>query len=129
MVCGEGVTRDSETSNISIFNIIERITTEGFPAFFPKIQVVNFHERQKNDPEKYQADLKVMINRKKLFEQHVKIDFGKKLRHRLIATIGGLAIPEPGILKFFLQIGKKNMGKYEIEVVQAGKTKVKTKKA
>jgi hypothetical protein len=118
MACGEGVVLDRETGMVSIFNIIERFQWESFPAFFPKIQIVNYLQRQKGDPKRFQATLKVVINRKELFVTNIDGNFEKKMRCRLIATIGGLAIPEPGVLKFFIHINKKQVAKYEIEVAK-----------
>jgi len=95
----KGVTRDAETGAISIYSIIEEIQSAAFPFMFPEVSFFAYILRQKDDPPVINSDFTMRINDEKLVELPMKLDFSDKMANRVTVRIGGLGIPNPGLLR------------------------------
>ena len=119
----EGIVIDAKSNNVSAFNILEVISSVGFPLFIQKIFFFNLLEKGDNETE--EITLLVKNNEEELFRQRTTIKFNKNIRHRNIMEIAGLAIPSPGILSFEIHHKDEIIGTYSIEVKKMGPPKVK----
>ncbi|MEW5844393.1 MAG: hypothetical protein AB1775_14130 [Bacteroidota bacterium] len=94
----EGVIRDAVSNNISIYNILEGITAQGFPFFFQHLDFLVLWEKEEVDPVIYEGSLLVKNNDDILISDKFKIDFEKKQKNRSIVNINGLLVKKPGTL-------------------------------
>jgi len=127
MLCAEGIIRDAETNNISVFKIFENIIPEGLPLFFPRFMVLVFLDREDKDPSEIKCTLRIKLNQENLVEKVVSISFQNKKRNRIIANIGGLPIEKQGTLETSLWLGDKMLNKYKVVINEPRKTTVETK--
>lgn len=134
-VCSEGLSLDRRSNNITVYNILEEISGVGFPLLIQRLFFYSLILKEDSDEkEAYDLHFKVSVDREKLFEKTIHINFHKKSRNRIIIEMGGLTIPKIGTLSFTLSHKGKNLGKYSILVkaVEAPKVRVisddKTKK-
>ncbi|MDD5681270.1 MAG: hypothetical protein PHI59_08545 [Candidatus Omnitrophica bacterium] len=119
MLCAEGIVRDTESNNISVFNILEQFTSEGFPLFIQKFYVFNYLERELADPSQIDCQVIITNNNAELASVPIHIDFLDKLRNRAIVTVNGLAILNPGRLTARMMLNGVELGSYKIDVVSS----------
>jgi hypothetical protein len=103
-LAAEGVVRDVQTNNISIYNILEGLTAEGFPFFVQRLTFFALWERAANDPEQMQGRFTVAIADKEIFTKSMTVNFQGQLKVRNIISVQGLLIPQPGQLSFSLKL-------------------------
>jgi hypothetical protein len=98
----EGVIRDAETNNVSVYNILESITAQGFPLFLSKLGFLAVWEKETTDPIIYRANFSITLNEQQLYAQDIPLDFQNNIRLRSIITVQGVVIPQPGQMNFRL---------------------------
>lgn len=127
MLCAMGVVVDQNTNNVSIFNILESLSSPGFPLFVQKIDLLCVLERDAKDKNKVELELRINNNKAvELFKGPLKVDFQDKFRNRSIVNLNGMAIPNPGKLNFVLYHDNKELAAYSVEINQIGKVEVKS---
>lgn len=125
LLCADGIVRDAESNNISIFNIIEELSSRGFPTFRPNFSCFSSLERATEDSQEYDLQLKVFNNSVELATINAHVNFQDKMRNRLIIGIQGLVIPDPGILKIILYDGERALNSYAITVKHIGQPELR----
>lgn len=119
--CAEGIVIDSKSNNVTAYNILERISSPGFPLFIQRLFFFCLIEKEDHEPKRADFTLEVFNNEVKLFDMKISADFKAENRNRQIVEIGGLAIPSPGKLTFYLKHNKKIFCSYSIEIKQIKK--------
>lgn len=109
MLVAEGVVRDADTNTISVHNIIEEITAEGYPLLVQKITTLAVVERTSADSAECQLTLKVHLGDLETAQSPVAVRFSDKMRSNVIVRIHGLVIPSPGLLTFALYEGSRKL--------------------
>lgn len=123
--CAEGIIKDAISNNVTAYNIIEKISSPGFPLFVQKIFFFCLIEKKDDEPESVDVTLEVSNNGKKLIDLKLRPKFTVGNRNRQIVEIGGLAIPAPGEITFSLQYNKDIFCSYSIEIKQTQKPSIK----
>lgn len=100
----QGVVRDAEGGGISVFNIMEGITAQGFPLFVGRMGFLATWEKEQDDPDVYHATFEIKINDQKLHGSTIDVDFKGKNRNRTIMAIQGVVVPAPGELSFLMTL-------------------------
>lgn len=100
----EGAAIDARSNALSIFAVVEEIQAQGFPLFLPKLVFVTLWHREPDDADRYPVEFIVTENEKELLRSPGELNFRGKTRNRQIITIGGLVIPEPGVVRFTARI-------------------------
>src|SRR6266567_5931669 len=116
MFCSQGAVRDAENNTISAFNIIEDLQTGAFPLFVQQIFAVAFLQRDAADPAQVQMTLDVLLNDQVINTFPIPVNFGDKLRTRLITKINGLSIPGPGNLTMRLMHNGETLASWALNV-------------
>lgn len=112
-----GVVRDVETSNVSVFNILDTITAGGFPVIIQKMYLYVKTSRAVDDPDIAECRLQVLINDKELVSTPMSLNFEDKTKNNAVMELNGLMIPRPGELRFVLCLNNKDeLGEYVIEI-------------
>ena len=99
----EGVVRDAETNNVSVFNILERVTGAGFPLLLQKLTAFAFWEREAEEPSDWTGRIVLTLDDEELMTQPWEANFGENLNNRSIITIQGMVLPRPGLLTIRFQ--------------------------
>lgn len=117
ILCAEGVIRDAETNNISIFNILEELTAESYPILIQKSALFTVLTKEEDDPDK--PDLKFLLfNNDELVNEHkLKVDFRGKTKSRTIIRLGGIPFHNPGKAHFkVIDSDENEIAKYSINL-------------
>ncbi len=96
MLCGEGVVRDADTNNVSVFNIFDQVSSQNFPFLIHKVSVFNVLSKDSEDEDEADFFIKFFSNKNELMKLPVRIKFGRENKTRSIFQINGLVVPEPG---------------------------------
>jgi len=127
ILLAQGVVRDAETNNVSIFNILEEVKAKSFPVFIPEVACFAYLVNDAEAPGVVENELVVTLGDDELLRTPVTSDFQGKHRNRLTVKIGGLPLPHPGVLRVTLtNPDGDELGHYEMIVGRLGGPEVKT---
>lgn len=116
-IAAKGVIRDSETNNISIYNVYDDIHPKSFPVLFQNLAFLAILNRDQGDLAEISLKLNIVINGDVLFSNKVDAKFGEMLATRVLFNINGLVIQKPGLLTFILSdVTDVTLCKYSINV-------------
>jgi hypothetical protein len=116
LLCAEGITRDAESNNISVFNIYEELTPPSLPIIVPKMSILSVVERDQNDPNLFPATLRISLANQIVFEQQIEFNFQGLIRTRNIIVFGGMPITQPGTMDIVILINNDVFQTYQIRV-------------
>ena len=116
LLCAEGVVLDHLTNNLSIFNILEQFNFQTLPVAFPKMVIISVVDRDKDDPDKWEARLKIDLAGSIIMDMPVEYNFRGLLRTRNLVTLGGLPITRPGIMEIYLVKDDMKLAPYTIDI-------------
>ena len=115
-LAAQGVIRNAEDNNISVFNILEGITAEGFPLFIPQITFFcTFKERTPAEEAHHVGHFAATLSGRNIHEMDVDINFEVHLKSRVILLVRGLVLTNPGTLSFSLTFPTGVSANYTIE--------------
>ena len=115
-VVAESVSIDQITNAASVFNIIETISAENFPAMLPVCVAFSLLRREGDDNQEHHSSLRITVPGQPLQESHVSFRL-PQFRHRLVQRIQGLVI-FPGEVRFELTIDGEHAAEHVITVTQ-----------
>ncbi len=122
--CAKFYSVDMATNAISVFNVLEQISSPTFPVVMPSFATVTMLAREPDEPEKQTLQIRFTLDRKKLADLAVEANFQGGLRHRSIGEYAGLTIPKPGMLQVALRFNNKTHGTWMIEIKSSDKPSV-----
>ena len=114
-LAAQGVIRNAEDNNISVFNILEGITVEGFPLYIPQVTFFVLLERTLAEEGHVVGHFAATLSGRNIHELDVDINFQGQLRNRVIMSIRGLVLPNPGTLSFSLTFPTGLSANYVVE--------------
>lgn len=121
----EGIIIDSRTKNTSVFNILESLSSPGFPLFIQRIFFFSLLSSESDTDKDAEVKLIVKNNDQTLIEIPTRVNFQNNNRSRQIIEIGGMPIPAPGILNFCLMKETDELCSYTISVRKIGDPSIK----
>jgi hypothetical protein len=128
-LCSEGVALDRQSNNVTVYNVIEEITSVGFPLLIPKLFLLASFAREGGDPDEAQIRIRVTAGETEVFNQAMSIRFQGKSRTRVIIQLAGTTVPGVGSLCFEILAGDKKLTEYLIDVKAAEKPEMKVVEA
>jgi hypothetical protein len=115
-LAAQGVSLDSQTGSVSVFNILEGIAASGLPVFVQNTNFFAMLTRAADDPPDYDGTFTISMGEDEIVRQDARLVFGEKLRNRLVVRIPGIVITRPGILVFRLRVNDRVVAEYETTV-------------
>lgn len=119
-LCAEGITIDQMTNLVSVYNIMEEITSKGYPSATPYLAMYHVLTKDKDDPREIDCKVRITNNTEVVFESPTRVNFLDQQRARIIGKVGGLIIPNPGSLFVELLYGEDVLDKQEIPLKSVG---------
>jgi hypothetical protein len=116
-VCAESVVVDQNSNSASVFNILEMLRPEYFPAVIPKFVGYFQMTREIGDPEDVDASVVLKLAGNDLLRNPIRLSFKGVLRTRAIFTVLGFMVPNAGMLRCELEIDGEVKGGWEMECV------------
>jgi hypothetical protein len=126
ILCAEGVAIDQQSNNVTVYNILEEITPVALPTVFPRFFVLSVVEKDKNDGDVADAELKISLASKVILRQEIKFMFGGKQRVRSLIELGGMPLSGPGKLHIAISQGTKIVHSYDVIINPASSAPVAT---
>lgn len=99
-VVSEGSSIDLSTNALSIFSIIENISSASLPLIIPKCIITLVVEREEIDPEPIEGRITITNNDHEIHSAPARIYARGAPRARLSITLNGLPVHTPGKLTF-----------------------------
>jgi len=115
-VVSEAAVIDRKTNNLSVFNILEHLSVQGFPLVIPRLFIVASLDRGEKDENTTQLTLQVKQNHTTVFNQTLEFDFQDKETTRNLIELLGFTVTEPGFLLFRLNRNGRKFAEYVIFV-------------
>jgi hypothetical protein len=112
---------DSITNQVSIIDLFEQLKTSAFPVLVPRLTLLYYVSREKDDPDTKDLSVVCKLNETKIFKVAVKVDFKGEDSTRVVLGVDGLTLTEQGLLKAFLMDQDKSLGVLDLAVEQISK--------
>jgi len=114
----EDVLIDQRTNKMSLINVFDNTVANRFPLFIPGLNMVVFSEKEDGDNDSNIIHFVIKLDSRVLFEADANMIFtASSNRNRCILTIGGLLIPEPGVLEIQALLNGNVIGTYITEII------------
>jgi len=118
-VASKSVSVDQQTNSLSIFDIIEDIAALNFPISINELVFTCAVQREPDEPNTCAAEIEISFRDAAILTRVFEINFGTKLKSRLVIRTGGLPISEPGVLSCVIRGETLNgIGNYRIGISQ-----------
>lgn len=115
-ICAQRVIIDSVTNQASIIDILETVSSQGFPVNIQKVSCCFYLQRDKSDPSNINLKLSISLNDEVFFQGPASADFKSGLFNRSIINFENLIVQSDGILKFSLTYNDAEIGSCFCEV-------------
>ena len=125
ILASKGISIDKFNNNATIYNIIERISSDSFPIFFPEMYFFILLEKKEDEERSINCILKIYNNKKEIKSVEVKPKFENSNHNRTVINISGLTIFSPGKLLFKFIYDGRTLGIYSILLIKTSAIKSK----
>lgn len=118
-LCAESSAVDNTSNLLSVFNVIDEVTSPAYPTVIPKLTVLFIVEKEDGDHDSTDAFVTINLNETELIRQPMEIAFAGKKRMRQILIVNGLVINGPGKLTTKMIVGDDVIDSWEIYLIQS----------
>jgi hypothetical protein len=119
-VCAVGVSVDRFSNRLSIFNVMEGISSPSFPVWLSEISFIVVLRKENDEAANLRARCQVRIGDNIISDSEVAVDFGPNNDARQIVNFQGLPLPSPGDLVFRLLLPNDQEAAVTLPVVRVG---------
>lgn len=113
----ESIAVDNKTNRVSLFEILEEITVQGFPTFLPQcVSFALFNKQGESEDKDMQAELIVTGPDGNSFPPFTANFNFRNPRHRVIQRFEGLPLNGPGELHFELKLNGEHQATHTVFV-------------
>jgi hypothetical protein len=100
MIVARRIVQDRSESDISIISLLEDFVAQGFPLIVARIAIAWAVEREENDPEEFEANLRIAVDDEVLHESAFSVSFQGARSTRSILNMSGFRCTRPGYYRF-----------------------------
>ena len=119
--CCESAIIDVVSQRLSIINFWEALNAPTFPISIPSATIVAWVERDADEPKTVEVFARWLLNKSKLTDLPIEIDFQDQLAARVILNVSGLTVESPGTLEVQLRSGRKKLATWRIRAKQTAR--------
>jgi hypothetical protein len=119
-LCAAGVSIDRFSNRLSIFNVLEQLSSSGFPVWVPELTFVVVLRKENDEAQRFQTRSQVQLGENVIAETGVVVDFEGGNTSRQIVSFQGLPVPSPGDLTFRLLLPDREPATVTVPVVRIG---------
>ena len=117
LICAQSVITDKTTNQVSIFNIVEYLTSNLFPFQIPVLALFISLEREEVDPLSVFLSLRILIDEIQLFNHPIQVSFIEgDLRNNTTINLQGLLINKSGTLNFLIEYNNVVLKSYSFSI-------------
>lgn len=110
------VIRDADSNNISAINILESLSSQGFPFLLQVMAFFASFERTEDEPGDWEGQFRIALDGEELLNRPFAVGFQGQLRTRSIIRLQGLVLPKAGTLTFELDIANGPSPSYSVSI-------------
>lgn len=115
-IVSEDMSIDQFTNRLSLFNILEELAIPALPFVLPSAIAVSLWMMEAGDDElDFQCLLRVTMPNDTQLEFTTNFKTSSR-RHRVIQTIQGVTLNNPGVLRFEVLLNGKHAASHEVDV-------------
>jgi len=118
--CARSAALDARTNNISLFHILESVSSPTFPIVLPPFAAVTMLTRNPGESETPKLIMKWNLNDEPIFEFPLDINFQGQIRARNLTDIGAVLLQGPGTLTATVFLEESWDAEWKIEVKKIG---------
>jgi hypothetical protein len=107
---------DTRTNQISIIDVYEKLESNTFPVFLPKLALLFYLSRERGDPAQRDLTMICTVEDAEIFKVNVHVDFKESDTNRIVLDVEGVTIPRTGTLKAFILDGERPLGVLDLQV-------------
>lgn len=112
---------DVGTNRVSIFNLLEQISSTTYPGVYPSMTVMAIASRERTEPSLFNLTIRIgMKGQEPFVNSGLVMDFQDRIRARSLGQIAGLSVPSPGVLRFELLQEGNLLSSWETIVERVG---------
>jgi hypothetical protein len=117
-VVSEGVSVDQFTNQLSLFSVLEEVTSPDFPFVLPSAAAISLWMKEAGDDDRdFQCMMRVLLPDGNRHELTTNFRFRGR-RHRVIQRIQGVPVTEPGMLRFEVLLNGEYIASHEVDVLR-----------
>jgi hypothetical protein len=117
-VVSEGVSVDQFTNQLSLFSVLEEVTSPDFPFVLPSAAAISLWMKEAGDDDRdFQCMMRVLLPDGYRHELTTNFRFRGR-RHRVIQRIQGVPVTEPGMLRFEVLLNGEYIASHEVDVLR-----------
>lgn len=124
LLCSESASLDGARNTLSVFHILEELTSPNFPAVLPSLFISALLEKPLEEPDPEGLELHIHCGGTEVLTNPVSIQFQGKLRIRVLTQVGGVVISTPGVLSVSLTQAGKPLAVWSMRVIDIGHPKI-----
>lgn len=107
---------DTRTNQISIIDVYEKLESNTFPVYLPKLALLFYLSRDKGDPATRDLTMICTVDETEIFQVDVHVDFKDSDTNRIVLDVEGVNIPKTGTLKAYILDGDRPLGVLDLQV-------------
>lgn len=121
LVCAQSAVIDQQTNALSIFNIVQELSSPSFPFAIGGFTVSTIFTRDNTEIEDpTDVRLKIHLQGKQIVDFELVLKFQGRTGLRHVGNFQGLLLTEPGNLIFSIHQGEREMGHWTVLVQHIG---------
>lgn len=115
-IVSEELSVDQQTNRLSIFNVLEQVSSPNFPSMLIAAVAVSLWVAEPGDDERdFQCTLRIIPPSGDQREFTTNFTFRSR-RHRVIQRLQGFPLNEPGVLRFEVLLNGEYQARHEVDV-------------
>jgi hypothetical protein len=101
-----------------VFNVVDAVESQSFPVVLAKLAALFILERTEEETSKVEGFIAFSNNEREIIRNPVNVEFGDKLRLRVILTVAGIPVHEIGTFSASFIYEDRELGRWNMVVTQ-----------
>ncbi len=120
VVCATSFSVDGKTNQLSLFHVLDEISSPTFPLQIERLAIASLFEREAGDDPVQTYVLTMSLNGSLLASFTMRVDFQGSRRNRSVNTVERLAIPMPGSVLVSITQHSTVLARWMMPALQVG---------
>jgi hypothetical protein len=126
LVASESAAVDAASNRLSLFHVMEELSSPVFPAAVPMMMIVGLLSRTQEEPSHFDLHVRATMEGRQdvMFDVPIAAEFQNRPRYRFVAQIAGVVLPGPGTVRIHLMQNEDVLALWETQIAQIGQPQI-----